>query len=113
MTERDEQAFVDRLRQQLDRQADELDELTLARLRAARARALEQARGGARSHAWLPAAGMAVAAALVAAVLLWPSAPKLPAGADDLDLLAAGEDMELIEELEFYDWLDRTQSPAG
>ncbi len=113
MTERDEQAFLNQVRQQLDRQADALDELTLARLRAARARALEQVPGRARRRAWLPAAGMAVAAALVAAVLLWPSAPRLPAGADDLDLLAAGEDLELSEELEFYDWLDSTQSPAG
>ncbi len=112
MTERDEQRFVEQVRQRLDEQADGLDELTLARLRAARARALEQ-HGRSSARSWWPAIGMAAAVALVAAVMLWPSAPHLPAAADDWELLAAGDELELIEDIEFYDWLDTTQSSAG
>ena len=91
-----------------------------SRLHDARRRALEAAtpaRGAARWSRWAPAG--AVAAGLLAAALLLrapsgspPQLPQVssPAGAETieaLDVLVAGEDLELATEadLDFYEWV--------
>jgi ferric-dicitrate binding protein FerR (iron transport regulator) len=108
MTGSEDNQLAERIRQQLDQQADALDELTVARLRAARMRALEKARHPRRR--WLPVLGSAVAAALVLAMLVWHQPVELPGTLDDLDIVASGDDLDMIEDLEFYDWLDETQT---
>jgi hypothetical protein len=109
MSSDQETEFVGRLRQQLDRHADQLDEVTASRLRAARRRALEA--NTRRAFRWLPVSGVAAAAAALLAVLVWQQhSGDLAAVQEDWDILAAGEELELIEELEFYDWLEQTQS---
>lgn len=89
-----------------------LDGATRSRLAQARARALESARQRrpfVPGRWWLPAG--AVAAAVLAAVLVL-EAPQAPAPAveltalGDLDILLGDEDLELLEELEFYAWLE-------
>lgn len=90
------------------------DEFTVARLRAARLRALE-----AKPRPWLPSMrwlGSVVAAGAVAmlAGVIWlntPSDVTLPRANDstvvaDIDLLTAKETPEFYTELEFYDWLE-------
>lgn len=111
MSSHKDKAFVDDLRQRLDRHADNLDELTSARLRAMRKRALDQT---VRPYfSWLPLGGLAAGAVAVLAVVLWTIAPQAPPGfPGDLELLAQVEDLELIEELEFYVWLEETE-PSG
>lgn len=111
-TERNEQQLAGRLGQQLRDSEDELDELTRARLGAARRRALEAA--GTRSlwHriGW-SAGGFATAAVAVLAIVLW-NGGETPAPVlfgDDWELLAEG-DLQLIEELEFYDWLPEEET---
>ena len=108
MTSPREDRLAERIRQQLDREAGQLDELTVARLRTARLRALEQARRP--RHRWLAMLGTAAVAAVVAAVLYWQSPVNLPGAIDDLDIVATGDEMELFEDLDFYDWLDETQT---
>jgi ferric-dicitrate binding protein FerR (iron transport regulator) len=103
-----EDRLAERIRQQLDREAGQLDELTVARLRAARLHALERAR---RPHyRWLALLGTAAVAAIVVAVLYWQPPADLPGAIDDLDIVATGDEMELFEDLDFYDWLDETQT---
>jgi hypothetical protein len=98
-------------RRALDAAARQLDALTLARLRAARLRALDQVRPAARGRPdWrLAAGGFAAAgvATLVAVVLLWFSAPAplTVAGIDDLELLSTQENPEFYADLDFYHWL--------
>lgn len=101
---------------------DELDAATLSRLNRSRQQALAAATGRNRSGwrwtVWAPAG--ALAASVLAAVLLLnlPTDTGMPvqvaataAGADaeqdPLELLAAGEDLELVTEadLEFYAWV--------
>lgn len=101
---------------------DTLDGATASRLNRARQAAL-----GARSAGrwagggWVPALSAAAVGAL--AVGLWlarengPPAPSLPpAGAAesaaDLELLLAGDNLEMLEDLEFYTWLDADRSDA-
>ena len=102
-------------RRLLRHQEQSLDELTVARLRAARRRALAEEPRRRRTFAFaggLVAAGMAFALAGV----VWLRAPSdLPPPAEeasvaDLDLLET-ESPEFYSDLEFYRWL-ATQSDA-
>ncbi len=101
----------DQARQVLDTSAQELDELTLARLRAARLRALSVPVS--RPYRRL-APVWAVASLLIGVLWLqWPSAAPQLALLDDLDLLTAAEDPALYaEDWEFYAWLAE-QAPAA
>ena len=110
MTEPTENKLLDnanRLRQESERA---LDELTIARLRAARLNAVARVSG--RHRWWGLAGGMATASvALAIAGALWLRAPsELPMVSTaeptvaDLDLLAT-ESPEFYRNLEFYRWL--------
>lgn len=108
MTDKHEQSFVDQVKRHLDAEVGDLDELTVARLRAARLRALESAPR--RQPFWLPALGTATVAALVMTVMLWPAAPELQSPLDDWDIVAAQEPLDLIDEYEFYEWLEAAET---
>jgi len=106
--ERDDK-FIAQVKQQLERHAEGVDEPTAARLQAMRRRAL----GGARQahfSGWLPG-GLAAAAAVLVVVVFWSLTPgdpdMLPV---DADTLAQVEDLELLEDLEFYAWLEDTHN---
>ncbi len=116
----------------LRRSADELDAATLSRLNRARQGALAEferrrARPGWRAG-WQPALGVAAVSAL--AIALWvgrepaptpdaagvPPAPVIASGTNhavDLELMLVDESLELIEELEFYDWLEADAGVEG
>ena len=98
--------FVQQVKVQLDRHAAGVDDLTVARLGAARRRALQtQVRLPRR---WLPAAGLATAAVALLAVLVLMQ--PLNRSEPDWELWMTQDDIELIEELDFYAWLEATQS---
>ncbi len=107
-TEQTEQQLAERLGRQLRDSEDGIDELTTARLRAARRQALDAL--GKHPYRYRVAwslGGFATASVALLAVMLWSGAPELPVPAltaDDWELLAEG-DLQLIEDLEFYDWL--------
>ena len=100
--------LLKRVRAELDRDVRDLDELTVARLRAARHRALD-----ARPHRklWWAAAGLtatAATAALVAILVVSPATAPPANSLEQIDLLADA-DIELFENLEFYRWLAERQ----
>ncbi|MFQ5644573.1 MAG: hypothetical protein ACE5FQ_12885 [Thiogranum sp.] len=111
MSEDRENDFTGKVRRVLDSHADALDERTVARLQAMRRAAL--ARPVRPGIGWLPATGMAVAAAALVAVLVWN---QMPGGSNGLpgdeELLSQMENLELLEELDFYAWLEATQSSS-
>lgn len=116
-------AFERRARELLRASADGLDAGTRSRLTQARFAAMEEARRGGTSTVWklwLPAGSLAGAAALAA--VLWSGRPDVqwsPAVAagqaplEDLEILVAGESFELLEELEFYVWVEDVPVPDG
>ena len=111
-TEQHDRQLAGRLGRQLRNSEADLDELTVARLQAARRRALEHAgeRRWPRYLGW-GAGGVATAAMVVLTVMLWTHGGK-PAPAmfgDDWDMLADVE-LQLIEDLEFYDWLPEEET---
>jgi len=108
--------LLKRVRAELDREANTLDELTVARLRAARRRALDT-----RPHrlGWLATGkGLAIAgggvaitavtAGLVAMLWLTPAALPPANGISELELLAEA-DLDVYDNLEFYRWLAEQQ----
>jgi hypothetical protein len=109
---------------------DDLDAATLSRLHRSRQQALDAAAGrkrtGWRWTAWAPVG--ALAASVLAAVLLLRSPPETSAPAqvaastgsaeaqqDPLELLTAGEDLDLATEadLEFYAWIELETADDG
>jgi len=97
--------------------AGELDAATLSRLNRARQAALAAGQPGIRRRpTWLAAAaGATTLAFLVLVVRLVPGpGPEsgVPADAGDLDVLLADESLEMMEDLEFYTWLDPELSDA-
>jgi len=117
----DRQELERRSRAAFDKSVESLDAQTRSRLARARAKALEESRGrrAAGPVLWIPAG--AAAAALVAA-MLWQREEAGPATAadestvgalEDLDLMAQGDDFDMLaEDPGFYAWADE-QLPDG
>ena len=118
--------LIEAVRNRLDEQVDGLDSTTLLRLAQARRLALAAAvearprwrrtmRLSSRPAGdWLVPAG-AFASVLATAVALTLMVAEPGNGSaremDDVELLTAGEELELYENLEFYQWLqDREQT---
>lgn len=105
MTSSDE-SLENRVRDALDADIDSPDPLLQARLRAIRLNALDRARSRSRHfERWVPAG--TVAAAIIVALTFSLSRPAtIEMEVSDLELVAASPDIELIEDLEFYEWLE-------
>ncbi len=123
MTKRDDRQrdFETRLRERLAHEVDDIDGEALRRLQSARRAALDKLDGPtSRAGYWLPAGAVAATVAVFAVVLIGrqgdvaQQAPpgELVARADDLEIMVAGEDLELIEDLEFFEWLDPEGDPG-
>ncbi|MDH5443993.1 MAG: DUF3619 family protein [Gammaproteobacteria bacterium] len=114
MSQDKEQHFVDKTRQTLNQSVDELDAVTLARLKAVRMTALEsQHKHSEARHTILTTVmqNRLVLATSMSVILLagvWviqkPVLQNIPM--DDLHMLTATEDLELYRDLEFYQWLE-------
>ncbi|MDG2374811.1 MAG: hypothetical protein P8M18_00530 [Woeseiaceae bacterium] len=105
-----EDAFAKKAKQQFDESVERLDGETQSRLNRARHVALaELGTGRSIGVQWAPAAGVAVAAVL--AIVLWTGNPgtedmAAPAVASDMEILLTGDSLEMLEDLEFYSWID-------
>jgi len=113
MNKTDEQ-LTRQAKEAFDKSVDGLDAATLSRLNRSRQAALgEAARPGREWLRWVPATGVAVATLLVMLTLRGPAdLDVIAAPATDLEILLSEESIEMLEELEFYSWLD-TQELEG
>lgn len=104
--------------------ADGLDAATRLRLQRARRRALAELGPRRRVAPWLWPAAATVAGVALAVTLLPGHRPPvegdlitpLPEAIADLEILlpgAATADLEMMEDLEFYAWLDAGSSPES
>jgi len=117
----DEGRLQDRASALFDASVQSLDAQTRSRLNRGRQRALAELGPGVRHPAWLrwaPAAG--IAAVAVVAVFIGTGRPRidesLPAStAADLEILLDSEALEMLEDLEFYSWiqLDEDDGAGG
>ncbi len=109
MKKADEQSRKD-AKAAFDESVDALDAATLSKLNRGRQRALEELdRPKLRWSAWAPATG-AAAAVLVAVIVVQSPVgideTELPAAVADMEILLGEDSIEMLEDLEFYSWLD-------
>ncbi|NPV04607.1 MAG: hypothetical protein HPY67_07735 [Syntrophaceae bacterium] len=107
-----ESRFLEKARQALLASEERLDAATLARLRDARAKAVEAAEGRARGFFRIPnwmrvgAVATAAAAVLVFAVWVDPTRQELPVKSpDEFEIVLNADNFDLYEDMEFYEWL--------
>ncbi|MGB5489540.1 MAG: hypothetical protein WBM76_01810 [Woeseiaceae bacterium] len=108
--------FENKMKDAFDESVDALDAATLSKLNQGRHAALAQLHGPRqRWSRWMPATG-AVAAILVAVVIMQsPTAVDDAAGVTtvtDMEILLGEDSLEMLEELEFYSWIDIAESEA-
>jgi hypothetical protein len=121
MNERDdvaiEDALVNKAQQLFDESVNGLDEATCSRLNRGRQAALSEVSGGARRfNQWIPAGG--VAAAAIVLMVVWNGnqqldIPQVPEVATDMEILLNEDSLEMIEDLEFYSWIDLDAEIGG
>lgn len=99
--------FLKQIKQALDQQSESLDGETLSRLNRARQAAIQQADKKHSRRMWLPASGLATAALLASLFLFRPDDIDMiqNGNMDEIELIASSEQLELLEQLEFYQWL--------
>lgn len=103
----------ERVRRLLDDSLADFDAATLSRLNQARHKALAELPRPRRWRWWQPALGLALASALM--VMLLPQRiiePTVTPAAPDMSelemaLLGDADELELLEDLEFYAWLEQ------
>lgn len=112
-----DRTFERRAKAAFDESVAALDAQTRSHLTQARHAALsriEPEPAARKWRLWVPATGLAAAALAAVGVALFKlnDDKQLPAGTrhgaslEDMDLLAADDDMDIMEDLDFYSWLD-------
>lgn len=107
-----DERFAGQAKELFDDSVERLDAATLSRLNKGRHQALVelQKTGLAGQWArWMPATGVAAAALVAVVILQGPGieGPSLPAASvTDFEILLGDDSLEMLEELEFYSWID-------
>lgn len=99
----------------LDRGVEELDRKTVLSLQRARLDALSLARARRSWPRWVPALVLTSMAALAVTMWMWQAngVNHSPLLLEDLELMQSPENLELSEDLEFYDWLADGTATTG
>lgn len=110
MKERDEK-LGRRAKALFDESVDELDAASLSRLNRGRQAALaELSRQRQPWIRWMPAAGITAAVLFAVMVLApQPQVPEVPVAVTDMEILLGEDDIDMLEDLEFYSWIDMAE----
>ena len=116
-TPNDEKRLEQSAKALFDDSVEQLDAATLSKLNQGRQAALAAASGTSRQWLrWVPATGMATAALVAVIVLRGPAVLDVPLASDptptDFEILMGEDALEMIEELEFYSWIDVVEMDA-
>jgi len=96
-----------------DSSVEKLDAATLSRLNRGRQEALQELESPRhRWSRWMPATG--VAAAVLVAIVMLQSPVNIddavsPTNLTDIEILLGEDSIEMLEELEFYSWIDTAE----
>jgi len=104
-----DEAFRKQAKTNFDETVEQLDAATLSRLNRARHEALAEMHQPTRQWSrWVPATGVAAAALVAVMVMQNPAGldEPLPAAVADMEILLGEDSLEMLEDLEFYSWLD-------
>ncbi len=113
----DDGDFAAQAKGAFDDSVERLDAGALSRLNQGRHAALEQLANGDTKAIWMrwaPAGGVAAAALLTMIVMRGPEIESMPVEVvSDFEILLQDESLEMLEDLEFYSWLDDVDLDAG
>lgn len=104
--------FAAQAKELFDDSVERLDAATLSRLNKGRQQALAELQGTkpmGQWGRWMPATGVAAAAVVTVIMLQGPGVvgPEPPAATvTDFEILLGEDSLEMLEELEFYSWID-------
>jgi len=107
--------FADKAKGLFDASVEGLDAATLSRLNQGRQRALAELEHGRSTGQWLrwaPVTAAAAVALIAVMVVNRPVPDETPITATDFEMLIEYEELELLEDLEFYAWLELTDVQA-
>lgn len=108
MSKHNENKLNTSIRQSLDESVDALDANTLSKIRQVRAQAVEKAET--RHVNWLGvmSGALATACVMVFAIMILLNSPGTMEAVpvDDIELISSSDNLELFEDLEFYEWLE-------
>ena len=108
-----DQEFLTSVKQVLDQSQKDLDAPTRGRLQAMRRRALDLEPQRARPFVWAGGLATAAMALILAGFWLQQPGPSDPLPSlEDVEILAAVEDLEFYEDLDFYTWLADADIPG-
>lgn len=114
-----EDAFLENIREELDRSCESLDGHTQSRLNSIRHAAIEQGQKSPGRALLAPFGGFVTACVLVLLVTVYypgqtelssPETPGTVSPIEDLDILTSNESLDFFENLEFYQWLEENES---
>ncbi len=108
MNKHDKDKLAVNIKQTLDDSVDSLDAQTLSRIRQVRSRAIEQTEDRSLNWFGLMSGALATACVMVFAIMILLNSPDTSqmTPIDDLDLISSSDNLELYEDLEFYEWLE-------
>jgi hypothetical protein len=113
----DNEDFATQAKGAFDDSVERLDAAALSRLNQGRHAALEQLASGSSKAAWTrwaPAGGVAAAALLTMIVMRAPEMENMPVEVvSDFEILLEDESLQMLEDLEFYSWLDDVDLDAS
>jgi hypothetical protein len=111
-TENSDERLAASAKQTFDESVESLDAATLSRLNQGRHKALaelQRAKPMRQWVRWAPATGIAAAALITVLVMRGPDEvvlPVTPVTVSDFEILLDDEPLEMLEDLEFYSWID-------
>jgi hypothetical protein len=117
--QKDDDQIIEKAKALFDESVDSLDAATLSRLNQGRHRALaelQRANPIGPSLRWLPATGIAAVALLAVMVMRGSDGVDVieaPVTASDFEMLLEEDSLDMLEELEFYFWLEATDLEAN
>ena len=115
----DKEGFAERAGRLFDESVERLDGNALSRLNQGRQAALAELGSGRpalRRTRWLPATGVVAAALVTVVIMRGPGEVGFveePVTATDFEILLDEQSLEMLEELEFYSWLEGQDLDAG
>ena len=109
MNEQD-RTFEKKVKAAFDESVDALDAATLSKLNRSRHAALVELHQPRHQWSrWMPATGVAAAALIAVVMLQSPAAIEVvngPTAVTDMEILLGEDSIEMLEDLEFYSWID-------
>jgi len=116
--DRNDSRFEERTRAAFEASVANLDGRTRSRLNQARQRAVEAAQR--RPQKWvrtlIPATGIAAAAVLTLMLQVNPASKVQQNGTvvalEDLDIVSDADNLDMMQDLDFYAWMPQADAPA-